>query len=38
MRKIKDFMAHLLFVAAFIFVASGMLEAVALKLLEALGW
>lgn len=38
MRKIKDFMAHLLFVAAFVFTASGMLEAVVLKLLEVIGW
>lgn len=36
--KIKDFFAHLLFVAAFAFVGSGMLEAVVLKLLELVGW
>lgn len=38
MNKIKDFICHLLFVAGFIFAASGMLEAVVLKLLEAIGW
>lgn len=38
MKKIKDFMAHLLFVAAFVFVASGMLEACVIKLLELVGW
>lgn len=38
MKKIKDFMAHLLFVAGFVFVASGMLEAVVLRLLEVIGW
>lgn len=38
MNKIKDFICHLLFVAAFIFVASGMLEAVILRLLEVIGW
>lgn len=37
MRKVKDFMAQMLFVAAFFFVASGMLEAVILKILEVLG-
>lgn len=37
MRKIKDFMAHLLFILAFFFVASGMLECCILKLLEVLG-
>lgn len=37
MRKIKDFFCHLLFVAAFVFTASGMLEAVVLKLLEVMG-
>lgn len=36
--KIKDFVCHLLFVSAFIFVASGMLEAVVLKLMELVGW
>lgn len=35
--KIKDFFAHLLFVAGFVFVASGLLEAVVLRLLEAMG-
>lgn len=37
MNKIKDFFCHLLFMAAFVFVGSGMLEAVLLKLLEVLG-
>lgn len=35
--KIKDFFAHLLFVAGFVFVASGMLESVVLKILERMG-
>lgn len=38
MSKIKDFIGHLLFVLAFVFAASGMLEACVLKLLEVLGW
>ena len=38
MRRVKDFFYHLLFVAAFIFVASGMLECCILKLLEVIGW
>ena len=38
MNKIKDFFCHLLFVLAFVFVASGMLECCILKLLEVLGW
>lgn len=38
MNKIKDFFAHLLFVVAFVFVASGMLEAVVLRLLGLVGW
>lgn len=38
MNKVKDFICHLLFVAAFVFVASGMLEAVVLKLMELVGW
>ena len=38
MNKIKDFFCHLLFLAAFVFVASGMLECCLLKLLEVLGW
>lgn len=38
MNKVKDFICHLLFVAAFVFVGSGMLEAVVLKLLELVGW
>lgn len=36
--KIKDFFAHLLFVLAFVFVGSGMLECCILKLLEVVGW
>lgn len=36
--KIKDFFAHLLFVSAFVFVASGMLEACVIKLMELVGW
>lgn len=38
MNKVKDFICHLLFVAAFVFVGSGMLEAVVLKLMELVGW
>lgn len=38
MKKFKDFMAHLLFVAGFVFVASGMLEACVIKLMEVIGW
>ena len=38
MRRVKDFFCHLLFVAAFIFVASGMFECCVLKLLEVIGW
>ena len=38
MRRVKDFFCHLLFIAAFFFVASGMLEACVLKLMEVLGW
>lgn len=37
MRKVKDFFCHLLFILAFFFVASGMLECCVLKLLEVLG-
>lgn len=37
MRKIKDLICHILFVLGFVFVASGMLEAVILRLLEVLG-
>ena len=36
--KVKDFICHLLFVTAFIFVCSGMLECCILKLLEVIGW
>ena len=38
MRKVKDFIGHLLLVLGFVFVGSGMLEAVVLKILEVLGW
>ena len=38
MNKIKDFACHLLFLLAFVFVCSGMLEAVILRLLEVIGW
>lgn len=38
MNKVKDFIAHLLFVAGFIFIASGILEAVVLKLMSLVGW
>lgn len=38
MRKVKDFFCHLLFILAFFFAASGMLECCVLKLLEVLGW
>lgn len=37
MKKIKDIAGGLLVVAGFLFVGSGMLEAVVLRLLEALG-
>lgn len=36
--KVKDLICHILFVSAFIFVASGMLEAVVLKLMSLVGW
>ena len=38
MRKIKDFMTRMLFILAFFFVASGMLEGVVLKMMELMGW
>lgn len=38
MKKFGDFMAHFLFVAGFVFVGSGMLEACVLKLLSLVGW
>lgn len=37
MKKIKDIAGGLLVVAGFLFVGSGMLEAVVLRLLEVLG-
>lgn len=36
--KVKDFLKGLAFVAAFLFIGSGMLEAVLLKLLGLVGW
>ena len=36
--KVKDFLKGLVFVAAFLFIGSGMLEAVVLKLLGLAGW
>ncbi len=36
--KVKDFLKGLVFVAAFLFVGSGLFEAVVLKLLEVIGW
>ena len=38
MNKIKDFICGALFVAGFLFVGSGMLEAVVLRLMELVGW
>lgn len=38
MRKAKDFIARLLLILGFVFVGSGMLEGLLLKLLEVLGW
>lgn len=38
MRKVKDLVCHILFVLAFVFVCSGMLEALILKLLDVIGW
>ena len=38
MNKIKDFICRLLFLLAFVFVGSGMLEGCILKLLEMIGW
>lgn len=38
MKKIKDIAGGLLVVAGFLFVGSGMLEAVALRLLGLVGW
>ena len=35
--KVKDLVCHILFVAAFLFVCSGMLECCILKLLEVMG-
>lgn len=36
--KVKDFLKDLAFVAAFLFIGSGMLECCILKLLEVIGW
>ena len=38
MNKIKDFIYSFLFLLAFVFVGSGMLECCILKLLEMIGW
>ena len=38
MNKVKDFIYHLLFLLAFVFVGSGMLECCILRLLEVIGW
>lgn len=38
MNKVKDFICHLLFLLAFVFVGSGMLEACVIKLMELVGW
>jgi hypothetical protein len=35
---VKDLIYSTLFVAAFLFIGSGMLEAVVLRLLEVIGW
>lgn len=37
-QKIKNILGGFLFVAGFLFVGSGMLEAVVLKLLGLVGW
>lgn len=36
--KVKDIIYSTLFIAAFLFIGSGMLEAVLLKLLGLVGW
>lgn len=38
MNKIKDFICQLLFLMAFVFIGSGMLEACVIKLMELVGW
>lgn len=38
MNKIKDFIYATLFIAGLLFVGSGMLEAVVLKLMSLVGW
>jgi len=38
MNKIKDILCYILFLAAFFFVGSGMLEYCILKLLSLVGW
>ena len=38
MRKLRDLIYNILFVLAFVFVASGMLECCVIKLLELSGW
>lgn len=36
--KVKDFLKELAFVAAFLFIGSGLFEAVILRLLGLVGW
>ena len=38
MQKIKDIIMATLFIAAFLFVGSGMLECCVIKLMELVGW
>ena len=38
MHKVRDLIYNILFVLAIMFAASGMLEAVVLKLMEMVGW
>lgn len=37
-RNLRDVLASILFLLAFVFVGSGMFEACVLKLLDILGW
>lgn len=36
--KVKDLICSTLFIAAFLFIGSGLFEAVILRLLEVIGW
>lgn len=36
--KIRDLVKGTLFIAAFLFIGSGMLEAMVIRLLEVIGW